>query len=174
MSKQFLLENPEIWGPRGLAFKATLFDGNPRNMEIADRGANLVNDNELLVYLSDSLGRTQPKLSTRQSDRGSFLRHPARKKSAGRHRRCQPARQRQRRRHQNRPDGHRHGASANGAANASEDRDDTTFTLIREAGGSSRLSRVLTPRCSAKTSAIPAANINCRRSRAACRRAASV
>ena len=50
MSKQFLLEHPEIWGAGGLGLKPTLFDGNSQNMEIADRGINLLNDNELLVY----------------------------------------------------------------------------------------------------------------------------
>ncbi len=56
MSKQFLLEHPELFGPRGLGLKASLFDGNPRNMEIADRGVNLVGDNELLVYYQTSTG----------------------------------------------------------------------------------------------------------------------
>jgi hypothetical protein len=50
MSKQFLMEHPELYGPRGLGLKPALFDGNPHNMEIADRGVNLVNDNEVLIY----------------------------------------------------------------------------------------------------------------------------
>ena len=29
MSKQFLVENPEVYGPAGLGLKASLFDGNP-------------------------------------------------------------------------------------------------------------------------------------------------
>ena len=41
MSKQFLKENPELFGPAGLGLKASLFDGNPRNMELADRGVNV-------------------------------------------------------------------------------------------------------------------------------------
>ncbi len=69
MSKQFLLEHPELFGPRGLGLKASLFDGNPRNMEIADRGVNLVGDNELLVYYQTSTRRAQPKLSPRQTGR---------------------------------------------------------------------------------------------------------
>lgn len=56
MSKQFLLENPELLGPRGLGLKASLFDGNPHNLEIADRGLNLLNDNELLVYYQTPWG----------------------------------------------------------------------------------------------------------------------
>lgn len=56
MSKQFLLENPELFGPRGLGLKASLFDGNPKNMEIADRGVNLLSDNELMVYYQTPWG----------------------------------------------------------------------------------------------------------------------
>ena len=56
MSKQFLLENPEIYGPRGLGLKTSLFDGNPQNMEIAERGVNLINDNEALVYYQTPWG----------------------------------------------------------------------------------------------------------------------
>ena len=56
MSKQFLLEHAELLGPRGLGLKASLFDGNPRNMEIADRGVNLLGDNELLVYYQTPWG----------------------------------------------------------------------------------------------------------------------
>ncbi len=56
MSKQFLLEHPELFGPRGLGLKASLLDGDPRNMEIADRGVNLIGDNELLVYYQTPTG----------------------------------------------------------------------------------------------------------------------
>ncbi len=56
MSKQFLLEHPELYGPRGLGLKASLFDGDPRNMEIAERGINLIGDNEVLVYYQTAWG----------------------------------------------------------------------------------------------------------------------
>ncbi len=56
MSKQFLLEHPELYGPRGLGLKAGLFDGDPRNMEIAERGVNLIGDNEMLVYYQTPWG----------------------------------------------------------------------------------------------------------------------
>ncbi len=56
MSKQFLLEHPELFGPRGLGLKASLFDGDPRNMEIAERGVNLIGDNEMLVYYQTPWG----------------------------------------------------------------------------------------------------------------------
>jgi hypothetical protein len=56
MSKQFLMEQPELYGPSGLGLKASLFDGNPRNMELADRGVNLLGDNELLVHYQSAWG----------------------------------------------------------------------------------------------------------------------
>jgi tetratricopeptide (TPR) repeat protein len=71
MSKQFLMENPEIYGPRGFGLKASLFDGDPRNMEIAGRGVNLVSNRELLVYYQTPWGvRSQSySLSAKMSDR---------------------------------------------------------------------------------------------------------
>jgi hypothetical protein len=56
MSKAFLKEHPELFGPRGLGLKASLFDGDPRNMELADRGINLINDIEMLVYFQTPWG----------------------------------------------------------------------------------------------------------------------
>jgi hypothetical protein len=56
MSKQFLKEHPEIYGPGGLNLKASLFDGSPGNMEIADRGVNLISDHELIVYYQTPWG----------------------------------------------------------------------------------------------------------------------
>jgi hypothetical protein len=71
MSKQFLMENPELYGPNGFGLKASLFDGDPRNMEIASRGVNLVSDRELLVYYQTPWGvRSQSyPLSRQTSDR---------------------------------------------------------------------------------------------------------
>ncbi len=56
MSKQFLAENPELYGPGGLGLKAALFDGNPSNMELADRGVNLISDNEILIHYQTPWG----------------------------------------------------------------------------------------------------------------------
>ena len=78
MSKQFLLEHPELFGPRGLGLKASLFDGDPRNMEIADRGVNLLGDNELLVYYQTPTRRAQSKLSRHQTGCRSLFRYAAR------------------------------------------------------------------------------------------------
>jgi hypothetical protein len=56
MSKQFLAENPELYGPAGLGLKVSLFDGNPRNMELADRGVNVLDDNEILIHYQTPWG----------------------------------------------------------------------------------------------------------------------
>ena len=56
MSKQFLMENPELYGPNGLGLKSSLFDGNATNIEIADRGVNLIGDDEILVYYQTPWG----------------------------------------------------------------------------------------------------------------------
>ena len=60
MSKQFLMEHPELYGARGLGFKASLFDGRSENMEIADQGVNLISDHEIVVHYQTPWGpRTQ-------------------------------------------------------------------------------------------------------------------
>ena len=56
MSKQFLVENPDLYGPNGLGLKSSLFDGNRNNMELADRGVNLLNDNEILIHYQTPWG----------------------------------------------------------------------------------------------------------------------
>jgi hypothetical protein len=74
MSKQFLKENPELFGPTGLALKASLFDGNPRNMELADRGVNVTADNELLIYYQTPSGvRSQSYPLPRQTAERFFV-----------------------------------------------------------------------------------------------------
>src|SRR6185436_694246 len=71
MSKQFLMENPELHGPAGLGLKPSLLDGNARNMEIAERGINVIGDNELLIHYDTPWGvRSQTySISKRVSDR---------------------------------------------------------------------------------------------------------
>ena len=71
MSKQFLMENPELYGPGALGLKASLFDGNTHNMELADRGVNLIGDNEILIYYQTPWGvRSQSyPLPKQKSDR---------------------------------------------------------------------------------------------------------
>jgi hypothetical protein len=132
MSKQFLMEHPELHGARGLGLKPSLFDGNPQNMEIADRGVNLVNDNEVLVYYQTPWGvRSQSYPLARAVTERFFI--TLREKNhqvalADINRRAKdsvggfkdlPASIAER---------ERRGANV-------ETREDTTFTLIREAGG---------------------------------------
>jgi hypothetical protein len=64
-------EKPEIYGANGLGLKASLFDGNLANMELAEKGVNLVGDNELLVHYQTPWGvRSQSyPLSKAASDR---------------------------------------------------------------------------------------------------------
>jgi hypothetical protein len=142
MSKQFLIENPELYGPRGLGLKATLFDGDPRNMEIADRGVNLVNDNEALVYYQTPWGvRSKTYFLNKSATERFFVTlreknhqvaladvNQRGRDSVGGIKNLPPA--------VVRGDRERRGAM-------SEDGEDTTFTLIREAGASGAYSRVL-------------------------------
>jgi hypothetical protein len=74
MSKEFLKENPELFGPAGLGLKASLFDGNPRNMELADRGVSITGDNQLLIYYqTPSAVRSQSYPLPRQTSERFFV-----------------------------------------------------------------------------------------------------
>lgn len=136
MSKQFLLEHPELFGPRGLGLKASLLDGNPRNMEIADRGVNLIGENELLVYYQTPTGvRSQSYPLAKPAADRFFV--------TLRDRNLQVAKSDMNQRAKDSVGGIKNlpGAIVRAdrerlAANV-EERDDTTFTLIREAGGGS-------------------------------------
>jgi hypothetical protein len=134
MSKQFLLQHPELFGPRGLGLKASLFDGDPRNMEIADRGVNLLGEGELLVYYQTPWGiRSQSYPINKPTTDRFFI--------TVREKNLQVAMSDVNQRAKDsiggiknlptsivRADGERR------AANAEEHDDDTTFTLVREAG----------------------------------------
>jgi hypothetical protein len=136
MSKKFLLEHPDIWGPRGLGLKATLFDGDPRNMEIAERGAILLNDSELLVFYQTPWGvRSQShRLNKTAADRFYV---------ALREQNQQVAAANANQRAKDSVGGIRDVPTAivrgdrERRGNNAETYDDTTLTLIREAGGSS-------------------------------------
>lgn len=56
LSKRFLLEHPELHGPRGLGLKATLFDGNEDNIEIAAKGLNIVDGGTVLLHYDTPWG----------------------------------------------------------------------------------------------------------------------
>jgi hypothetical protein len=134
MSKQFLLEHPELFGPRGLGLKTSLFDGNPGNMEIADRGVNLIGDNELLVYYQTPTGvRSQSYPIAKPATDRFFV--------TLRDKNLQVAKADMNQRAKDSVGGIKDlpGAIVRAdrerrAANV-EERDDATFTLIREAGG---------------------------------------
>lgn len=142
MSKQFLMENPELYGPRGLGLKASLFDGNMGNMELAERGINLAGDNEMLIYYQTPWGvRSQthplPKstaerffASLRQKNLEVALadvNQRAKGSVGGIKNLPLPV---------IRAEGGRRGER-------SEERDDTTFTFVREAGGPAAYPKVL-------------------------------
>jgi hypothetical protein len=133
MSKQFLLENPELYGPRGLGLKAALFDGDSRNMEIADRGINLINDNEVLVYYQTPWGvRSQTYVIPRSATDRFFI--TLREKNQ------QIALTDVNQRAKDSVGGIKNlpgsivRAERERRSTTVEERDDTTFTLIREAG----------------------------------------
>ncbi len=142
MSKPFLMENPELYGPAGLGLKASLFDGNDKNMEVAERGVNLLSDNELLIYYQTPWGvrsqsHTLPKqlaerffVALRQKNQEIALAdvNQRAKGSVGGIRNLPlPIIRGERERRGEKP----------------EERDDATFTLVREAGGALPFPKVL-------------------------------
>jgi len=134
MSKQFLLENRELFGPRGLGLKPSLFDGDPRNMEIADRGVNLLGDNELLVYYQTPWGvRSQSYAIPKPVADRFFI--------AVREKNLQVAMADVNQRARDSVGGIKNlpaaivNADRERRAATVEQREDSTFTLIREAGG---------------------------------------
>lgn len=68
ISKRFLAENPELYGPSGLGLKATLFDDRIENMELADKGISLFDQHSLLLHYDTPWGpqtRTYPVTKTK-------------------------------------------------------------------------------------------------------------
>lgn len=132
MSKQFLKENPELFGPAGLGLKATLFDGNPRNMELADRGVNVTGDNELLIYYQTASGvRSQSYRLPRQTSERFFVtlrqkNHAVAMADAGQRAKGSVGGIK------NLPMPIIQGARPN-AGEPEQERDDTTFSFVREA-----------------------------------------
>jgi hypothetical protein len=135
MSKQFLMENPEVYGPRGLGLKPSLFDGNTANMELAERGVNLLGDNEMLIYYQTPWGvRSQNYLLSKpMSDR--FF-------ATLRQKNLEVALADVNQRAKGSVGGIRNlplpviRAEGEKRGERSEERDDTTFTFVREVGGS--------------------------------------
>ena len=135
MSKQFLMENPELYGPRGLGLKASLFDGNPGNMEIAERGVSLISDNEILVHFQTPWGTRSQSYSLTKSLNDRFF-------VTLREKNLQVALSDVNQRAKDSVGGIKNLPTAivkgerEQRAGQTESREDTTFTLIREVGGS--------------------------------------
>ena len=135
MSKQFLLENPELYGPQGLRLKPSLFDGNLSNLELADRGISIIGEREILLHLQtpwgvrsqvypidkESTDRFQMSLRKKNYDVAMADVDSRTKGSQGGIR--------------NLPRSVVTGELGKKAADS--ERGDSTFTLVREAGGSS-------------------------------------
>ncbi len=56
LSKQFLTEHPQLYGPYGLGLKATLFDGRVNNMELAENGLNILGRNAIMLHYDTPWG----------------------------------------------------------------------------------------------------------------------
>jgi hypothetical protein len=135
MSKQFLMENPEIYGPDGLGLKASLFDGKIENMELADRGVNLISDNEIVFYFKTPWGiRSQSYPLPKKTSERFF--------AALRQRNHDVAMSTVTDRGKDTIGGIRNlpssiiNAEGEKKREVSEDGEDTTFSLVRQAGGS--------------------------------------
>jgi hypothetical protein len=142
MSKSFLMENPEIYGPSGLGLKASLFDGNLHNMEIAERGVNLIGDNELLVHYQTPWGvRSQGYPVSRTASERFFV--------ALRQKNIDIAKADINQRAKDSVGGIRNlpGAVVTGERERrrerAEDNDDTTLSLVRESGSLPSFPKVL-------------------------------
>jgi hypothetical protein len=53
LSREFLVENPEIWGPGALGLPRTLLDGDERNGELAEEGVTLLGQTYVRVALEE-------------------------------------------------------------------------------------------------------------------------
>lgn len=56
LSKAFLQENPDLAGPKGLALKRELFDGDVDNVELTDDGITLLPSGEIALRLQSEQG----------------------------------------------------------------------------------------------------------------------
>jgi len=142
LSKQFLMENPELYGPRGLGLKGALFDGKAGNMEIADRGVNLLGENEILVHYQTQWGtRSQSYTLPKATSERFFV--------ALREKNLQVALADVNQRAKDSVGGIKNlpgsivRAERQPRANDSEGREGTTLTLVRDAGGAGNFQKVL-------------------------------
>jgi tetratricopeptide (TPR) repeat protein len=73
LSKQFLLEHPDLYGPEGLRLKPTLFDGQSSNMELADRGISLLGSREIMLHFQTPWGPQSQAYTVAKEDTDRFL-----------------------------------------------------------------------------------------------------
>jgi len=71
LSKRFLMKHPELHGRRGLGLKATLFDGDKSNMELADKGINILDRGTLMLHYDSPWGIQSRRYSV---DSGKIVR----------------------------------------------------------------------------------------------------
>ena len=92
MSKAFLKEHPELFGPRGLGLKAS-FSTAIRATWNSPIAESICSTTARCWFSFKPLGVCAARVIHRPSHHRSLLRHPAREKSSGRHGRRQSARQ---------------------------------------------------------------------------------
>lgn len=73
LSKQFLLEHPDLYGPQGLRLKPALFDGQSSNMELADRGITLLSSREIMLHFQTQWGPQSQAYTVAKEDTDRFL-----------------------------------------------------------------------------------------------------
>ena len=73
ISKNFLIEHPELYGSGGLRLKSTLLDGKIGNMELADSGVNLLSDQEILLHLQTPWGLQRQTYALEKSAAENFV-----------------------------------------------------------------------------------------------------
>lgn len=56
LSKRFLADHPNLYGPRGLGLKAALFDGSLDNLELADTGLNVLGRHAVMLHYDTPWG----------------------------------------------------------------------------------------------------------------------
>lgn len=77
LSKRFLAENPQLYGPRGLGLKTVLFDGRTNNMELAENGVSILGRNAMMLHYDTPWGirtRTYPVAERRMKGLETLLR----------------------------------------------------------------------------------------------------
>lgn len=80
ISKKFLTENPELYGPQGLRLKGSLFDGNIHNTELAKQGVSLLSNEEIVLHFDSPWG-VQSRIYPIEKETGERFQIALRKKN---------------------------------------------------------------------------------------------